>query len=192
MLSSNTDININAGVIFFWRIHSFFSEEQRTHECNRPNRCGLPNLLSTLPVWDSVGVFGPDAVHSDKFSQVRRSFSSILNSDRESRLLIKNLKSVPTSAEWFLTEVKYQPLRKQGYRVSGYRCLAWTKTLGRNLQDHFTDDFPTRWEDAEQVLAALKRHSNILMLPVVQPTSQSAVSSGRKLQRHLPVEGDHH
>lgn len=38
----------------------------------------------------------------------------------------------------------------------------------------------------EQVLVALKLHSDILMLPVTQPTSQSAISSGWKLGKHLP------
>lgn len=105
LISATAIIADNAGLIF-QIIHSFFSEERRTRGCNCPNRCALTDLLPTLPVWDSVGVFGPDAVHSDKFSQVLRTF--ILHSDRQSRLLIKDLKAVLTSTVCFLNEVKYQ------------------------------------------------------------------------------------
>lgn len=39
----------------------FSSEEARGEGRNGANRCGFPDSLSTLPVWDVAGVFGSAA-----------------------------------------------------------------------------------------------------------------------------------
>lgn len=137
---------------------SIFSEERTTWGRNRPNRCALPGLLSTLPVWDSGGCLFIQT-NSDM-----RTFTSILRSNGEARLLIK---SILTSASWMR---------------SGFRN---TSDIQKTRLSGVTDDFPTWWEDLEQVVVALKLRSHILIQPVVQPASQSAISSGRKLGKHF-------